>query len=76
MGVDRAAAEADARDVPLPDGTEADDEPPRAGRLAGLVRVPDDRGVEERGAFEGVFLGEYEPMSSRRDSLTGRSVSR
>ena len=58
LGVDRAGAEGDGRDVPLAGGPQADDEPARAGGQARLVGVPDHRGVEQGRRFQGVFLRE------------------
>jgi len=47
--------------VPLADGPQAEHESPRSLGQPRLVGVPDDRGIEERRAFEGVFLREVSP---------------
>ena len=58
LGVDRAGAELDRRDVPLAASAQAHDEADRAARHAVLVRVRDHRRVEERDRFERILVGE------------------
>lgn len=56
--VDHAAAEFDRRNVPLAGRAQAHDETLRAVREPALIRMRDDRRVEQRRAFQGVFAGE------------------
>ena len=76
VGVDHPGPERDRRDVPLAGGPQAEDEPPRPVGQARLVGVPDHRRVEQGRRLQRVLLVKYEPISSRRLSLTGWSVSR
>ena len=72
-----AGPEADARHVPLPHRPQTDDEPSTALRQPELVGVPDHRGIEERGALEGVFLREVGPdeeLAGLRDGAIGEQV--
>ena len=78
LGVDRAGAEGDGRDVPLAGGAKADDKPARAWGQARLVGVPDHRGVEQGGRFEGVFLREVgadQEAAGLADRPVGQEVS-
>ena len=56
--VEHTGPELDRRDVPLPHGAQAHDEPPLAGPQTRLVGRRDDGRIEESGAFDGVFVGE------------------
>ena len=58
LGVERAAAEDDRRDMPLAGGAQAQHEPACSLFQSGLVGMPDHGRIEERGRFQGVFLGE------------------
>ena len=42
----------------FPGGAQAENKTQRAGRQTGLVRVRDDRGIEQGRGFEGVFCQE------------------
>ena len=51
IGVDDAGSENNGGNVSFPSGAQAENEPHRAGRQIGLVRVRDDRWIEQSGGF-------------------------
>ena len=78
LGVDRAAAEGDRRDVPLAGGPQAEDEPARPVGQPRLVGVPDHRRIEQGRRFQRVFLGEVradQQPAVLADRLVGQQVA-
>ena len=57
----RAGAEGQRRNMTFADRAEAEDEPAPALRRAGLVRMGNDAGIEERGRFKRVFVKKIGP---------------
>ena len=74
VGADEAAAKLDRREMTLAGGTQAHDEPQRAGRDAVLIRVRDNRGVEQCRRLQAVLAHEVgaDQQTLRRRWLASR----
>jgi hypothetical protein len=58
VDVDDSSSKSDGGDMPLPGGAQAEDKTQSAGRQVRLVRVRDDRWIEQRCRFQGEFANE------------------
>ena len=72
--VDHSGTKRDRRDMALAGGAQTHDEAPVALGQTRLIRVPDHRGIKERGRFQRVFLREIR-ADQESPALANRTIS-